>query len=555
MPMANVEPGRAVLADLHQARQRRRTQGFDKGEAFYRAYLTAILVGLVLLFGSAAVGDGRLRGASVATVATRGPQIVGLLVALVVAVGLRSGGRGGPLVIEAAEVRHVLLSPLDRAVALRPAAWRQLRFGMAGGAGVGVVAGLLAFRRLPGAPVAWLACGAAVGALTAAGGLGAAMAVAGRRLGQVVGGVLALVVLAWSGADLALRTTTSPCTLLGQVGLWPARFRPTGLIGVAVLTAVAAVGVAAIAGTSVEAAERRATLVGQIRFAATVRDLRTVVVLRRQLSQELPRQRPWLRLARTVLLTDPPGSARVRRWPTWRRGWHGILRFPGPRFIRMALLGAAAGGAAAGVWRGTTPLVVVAGLALYVAGLDAVEPLAQELDHPDRLDSYAVDKGLVLVRQLGPSAIVMLGVAAIGALVAYAASGAQTQAIEVGAVLVVPAGLAGVAGACISVVQGPPPTFSSTDSLLPPEAAGARAVSRMVIPPAVATAGILPILAGRHPAVGVQPVAAVAGVIPLVLIPVVLVGVWLRQRERLHAWFRSAMDEASPARRSPPPAR
>ena len=30
----------------------------------------------------------------------------------------------------------------------------------------------------------------------------------------------------------------------------------------------------------------------------TLRDLRTVVILRRQLSQELPRQRPWLRLPR-----------------------------------------------------------------------------------------------------------------------------------------------------------------------------------------------------------------------------------------------------------------
>ena len=34
---------------------------------------------------------------------------------------------------------------------------------------------------------------------------------------------------------------------------------------------------------SPEAAERRSSLVGQIRFAATLQDVRTVIVLRRQL--------------------------------------------------------------------------------------------------------------------------------------------------------------------------------------------------------------------------------------------------------------------------------
>ena len=45
-----------------------------------------------------------------------------------VAVGLRSGSRGGPLALERAEVRHVLLAPVDRTTALRAPAIRQLRF-------------------------------------------------------------------------------------------------------------------------------------------------------------------------------------------------------------------------------------------------------------------------------------------------------------------------------------------------------------------------------------------------------------------------------------------
>ena len=78
------------------------------------------------------------------------------------------------------------------------------------------------------------------------------------------------------------------------------------------------------------------------------------------------------------------------RWPAWRRGWQGIVRFPPLRVLRLAVLEVAAGAAAFGTWRGTTPLVVAAGLALYAAALDVVEPLAQELDHPDQRDGYPV---------------------------------------------------------------------------------------------------------------------------------------------------------------------
>ena len=133
-----------------------------------------------------------------------------------------------------------------------------------------------------------------------------------------------------------------------------------------------------------------------------------MIVLRRQLAQELPRQRPWVRLRRAVPRAgwsrhppapraaggadghvaagrDQPPVPAISRCGGGR--WHGILRWPALRFARLVVLGAVAGLALVGVWQGTTPLVVVAGLALYVAGLDAVEPVAQEVDHPDRQDS------------------------------------------------------------------------------------------------------------------------------------------------------------------------
>jgi len=543
------ESDAAVLADLRRARRRRRTRAIDPFEALYRAYVSAIVVGVALWLLSGVVGDNRLSHAGVDSVGAHGAQVVGLVVAVVFAIGLRSGGRGGPLVIEAADVRHVLLSPVDRGVALRGPAIRQIRFTTAAALAAGGLLGLLAYRRLPGDPLAWVAVGAATAAVAVAGGFGAALLASGLRLGSRLASLLALVVLAWSVLDLLEHTTTSPATFLAELALWPLRFRPEALLGVAVAAALVAVGFAVVGNCSIEAAERRASLVGQIRFAATLRDLRTVVVLRRQLAQELPRQKPWLRLSRAVSLTA--GAPRRSAWfPLWRRGWHGILRFPALRLARMALLGAVAGAALVGVWRGTTPLLFVAALAMYVAALDAVEPVAQELDHPDRTESYPEEEGVLYLRQVGAPIVVTLLVGLVGVGAADAVAGGGVLPVEVGLALVVPAVLCAVAAAMISVIQGPPPVFSSTDSMMPPEMAGIRALLRTLVPPAVATVGVLPILSAKHPAPGLAAPAAAASVSPEVLLVVALVGVWVRYRARVAAWWRESMEEARTARTS-----
>ncbi len=308
----DVRHSKAVLAELRKAQRRRRTADFDVFEALYRVYITGLVAGVSLWLLSGVVGDKRVGPTTAARVAADGPQLVGCAVALALAVGLRAGARGGPLVIEAADVRHVLLAPVDRATALRGPALRLLRFGGAAGAGVGAVIGLLAFRRLPGPAAGWVGCGALVGLLTVDAALGAAMLAAGRRLGRVVVGALALAVLGWSAVDVAIGRATSPASLLGQLALWPLRWRPEAFGGVAVAAVVVLLGVVTVGGTSIEASERRARLAGQIRFAATVRDLRTVIVLRRQLAQELPRQRPWIRVDGAPLL---PGEVQRAAGP------------------------------------------------------------------------------------------------------------------------------------------------------------------------------------------------------------------------------------------------
>ena len=321
--------------------------------------------------------------------------------------------------------------------------------------------------------------------------------------------------------------------------------------------AATAAGLALVGGTSLEASERRASLVGQIRFAATLQDLRTVIVLRRQLAQELPRQRPWIRLPRAVpksWLATAVGPERARlhhRWfPVWRRGWHGILRWPALRFARVGVLGAVAGLSLVGVWNGTTPLVVVAGLALYVAGLDAAEPLAQEVDHPDRRDSYDVVAGVLQLRQLGPPAVLMLLVGAVGVAAAAAATGGVTTTWQVGAVMAVPATLCGLAAAATSVVKGAPPPLSSQASLVP-EAAGARAMARLLFPLLMAVIGVLPVIAARDAAMHHHPILpALVSLEQLVLLVVIGFLAWVRYQDDAHSWWQQQMGEVAKAKES-----
>ncbi|MDQ6725205.1 MAG: hypothetical protein M3066_03430, partial [Actinomycetota bacterium] len=288
-------PGSQVLRDLRRARRRRAYGDMDWMDALYRVYVTAILSAIAVSLASGWIGGRPVTPAELATAVHRGPPLVGLIVALAVAAGLRSGGRGGPLALEPADVQHVLLAPIPRRVALRGPAVRQLRFGAFVGLVAGMAAGNLAAQRLPGAYPAWVAWGGAAGLVTGLAWTGSALVASGVRIGRRWAGVLGAAVLAWSAADIARGTATSPATFLGRLSMSAARSVPSSPIG-AVLLALPVAGMLGVGGTALEAARRQAGLVSQLRFAVTMQDVRTVVLLRRQLAAEGPRRRPWARL-------------------------------------------------------------------------------------------------------------------------------------------------------------------------------------------------------------------------------------------------------------------
>lgn len=534
------------LEDLRRARRRRRIKDIHWVDALYHVYLAALFGTIAVALATGAVGDTALTPGQVDDVTARGPAAIGLLAAVAVGVGLRSGSRGGPLAVEAGDVRYVLLAPVDRGRALRGPALRQVRTGLFVAVLVGAALGRLADPRFPEPAPAWIASGAAAAAVLVALSLGAALLASGRRLPRVAANAVAGILVLWSALDVAgvevggTAVPASPGRAVGWLALAPLDLHVAAALSVVAAVVLVALGLVGLAGISLEAAERRTALVGQLRFAATLQDVRTVLVLRRQLAADEPRDRPWV------------GRRHHSRRVGWRRSWDGLLRFPATRLLRMLLMATIAGLALRGAWGGTAPLVVVSGLAFWIAGLDAVEPLAQEVDHPSRRTLYPDPEGDLYVRLLAAPAVVavLLG---LGAGAVAVVPGAGQVPLVAGLVAGVVTALTGMAGAVVNTVSGAPSQGEAGQELtmIAPEVAGTKTVLRTALPLVVAVVGALPLLivdandrAGRPLAQGALQAWVAVGVV------VALVGGWVHQREAIRAWWREAMEAQAALTRS-----
>lgn len=472
-----------ALHDLRKARRHNRLADVHWVDGLYRVYITALGAVAGTLYAASFLPNEAVTPATVERLLEEGPAVLGALFALALFFSLRSGARGGPLTLESPAVFHELLAPVARSVSLRAPAIKQLRFMAFSGAVLGAAVGYLGARRLPEDSFLATMTTAAAFSVAAVGSVGVAMIASGRRWGIWVANGLGVVLLAWSAADVAAGTTTSPTTLLGALAFAGLELDPLAFVGIAVFAALAVAGVIGVGGTSIEAARRRANLVAQLRFAATLQDVRTVVLLRRQLAQERPRKKPWFRLG-------PRGRAH-RLPPAWRRDWQSILRFPLVRLVRMAALSVVAGVSLGFVWEGVTPMFLVAALALYVVGYDCVEPFAQEVDHPARWGSFPRETGPTLAVHLAAGALLMMaccGIAAAAALLV-----APPEVVGALAATIVPISLVTVVAAAVSTAMGAPDTAALVG--MGADMMGFVMVARLAGPPLAVVLSLVPLLA------------------------------------------------------------
>ena len=527
----------SVVQEMRRTRRVRRLGSLEWFEIAYRVYLAALVGGGLLVWLSGLVTDEPATPAQVADLREHGPAVLGVGLALAVALGLRSGSDGGPVAIEPADVRFLLLAPVPRREVLTRPVIQRFRSMTFGGALVGAIAGQLGARRLPGSPEAWAGSVAVAGATMGAAFVAVAVLTHVLRAPRWLATTIAGVVLGTQALSVA-KVIPGPGDAVGSFALWGMRQEPADLVAIAAVAALCVAAVAVAGRLRVEPLVRRGDLVSQLRFAVTMQDLRTVVLLRRQLRGEQPRTRPWLRL---------PARARgAASRAVWRRDWRGLLRYPVSRIVRMSGLSIAAGVAAVAVLRGTTPAIVGIGLALYLFGLDAVEPLSQEIDHPDHTDGVPIVRGWLLARHVAAPAVAAIPFAVLGAVtVAVLEPGSWAAALA----LCVPVVWVGVTGAVISIVRDAPdplqpPTASS--AAVPPEFAGFTSTVRLLYPLAISALAGGPVLAAREqPGVGTVVRMLVAAA--LVLGAVVW---WVRRRDEWRVKMREFLEAGRAAGRS-----
>jgi hypothetical protein len=190
--------------------------------------------------------------------------------------------------------------------------------------------------------------GALFGASVALLWAGSALLAHTLRLPRWAATAAGVVAFAWQALAVAT-DMPGPADTFGSLGLWGWRQQATDLAATASSLAAVVAGFLLLRRISLEALARRSALVAQLRFAVTMQDLRTVVLLRRQLNQEQAR-RP-----RGCACGPHAGHGGFNCPPVWRRGWHGLLRFPATRVVRLAALAATIGVLQAATVRGTTP--------------------------------------------------------------------------------------------------------------------------------------------------------------------------------------------------------
>ena len=489
----------AVLRRMRAARRKNRGVERDWIDTWYELWLRGFFAIVVIVVVPIVLTGDRLQPHEIAQFRDHAPGVASVVVALAIWVALRAGAGGAPLAPEGPEVTYLLLAPIPRAHVLRPLAGQQLRTALSAGAVVGAAGGLAAAARLPSGPGAWMLSGLLAGVCVAATLWGTVAAASARRLGPRAANAIGLLFVVGAIGDARFRTWIAPSTWVASLALLPVRGLVPPLVvigGIALALALPIAALTLIGGTALEPLVQRSAVTSQMRFAASLQDMRTVVLLHRQLAMERPRRRPWLSM----------GTGRRVRRPVWRRGWHGYARWPLDRLVRVLTLLVVAVGLAFAA-RSTQLLIVVAGTALFVAALDVIEPFAAELDHPTSLLTYGVSIRMLLLRNLAAPVAALVGVALVGV-----AASAFVAGVHVGLVFAcaISAALAALAGSTLNVALGPPPASQLAMLVYSPDIYGIVLLVRQGLPPALAVAGLAPVVVAATSGDGAAVVVAVA---------------------------------------------
>ncbi len=407
--------------------------------------------------------------------------------------GIRSGSRGGPLGLLASEIQMVLLSPypVERflrsklAVSLR----HSLFVGLVAGGAIGVsLAHLLASRN------AWQSTAAGVGfaIVVAISYQASAAIVSGSRARAVYFGSVEAILLAIGGLFVVLDpkqlVDLAPGGLIMMAGFGERIAVVSGTLLFALLFCgvVVGLGIFLVPGVDPELLQRRAKLIGIIRFAATFRDFRTVALMRRSLVGDKIRPRtPLTERFRRLVFERAPDLWRSLV-PTLRWGYSKVFRV-------VLLEGVVFASAKYAV--DTSPLLAIPGIiAGWLVGIELTDALSQEVDHPEVVSLSPTERGRVeRILVLGPALAGLVLAIPSFILVGILPGGLENTIMAL--LVAIPILSSGLVGAGISALGK-----SGAESALSMMAADSVQMVKMVIeflPILIAGCGFIPVFEAR----------------------------------------------------------
>lgn len=459
-----------ALSDLNKARRRHFVEKIDIINAIYKAYIVgaALLIGGSLLIGF--VQSAPLGSSAAHAVIVSGPMYVGIAFALAIFLGLRSGSRGGPLALQGADVRMILLSSVPRAHFLRTRAFSQVRSIAAPAVLIGGLAGGIAHRALGTGTLKLVIEGALIGLVLALTMFGSGYLASGLRFNKWLATAIGVLFLAWAGIALYEQSGIFPGDWLGTY-FFSQSSGLLALAAVAIALVIFACGLYFVVGLSLEMLDNRSRLVGTLRFAATTRDIRTVILLRRQLSGEHSRG------GRSIVSRLALGGG--HNAIVIKRSIQSVFRWPIERILRFIGLAIVAGISTRLMWSGSFFPLIIATIALFLAATDLLEPLSQFSDRPEANSTIGIPMSRIESRLLVVPFVGMIIFVFIGVLSTALFSGFGLS-LHLGLISVIPLAASSTTGAAVAILRKH--GGSGGSSVLMPEVVAITSVVVELIP-------------------------------------------------------------------------
>ena len=420
-----------------------------------------------------------------------------------------------------AELRMLLLSPLDSAAILRRKVARAVAHGAATGLVAGAGLGIALYRIDPASPLAVPAVLAGFGLLAALTYEAAAALCLGLGVAPRVGlGLAAALGVAGSAMFLA-GSTVDPFSLAGRIATLPLRPFTFAFVPALVVVAGLVVGIALAGRAPLEKVVAHSELVSRLRFALGQRDIRAVVLINRALAEDGYRSR--LRLKAAWKLFRTPATVPYARSLVNLFGWSPR------RYVRVVAFSFGALWLAASAWTSSRSIYLAAIPLVMLCGVELADVVSVVVEKPDRFANFPVEDGwlatrLALVPSLAAVVLFLAEVPLVNALV-------PQVPVQVLAAIAFSMGASSVlAGAVVSARSASP---VGTLGLLGPEAQS-FGLFLEAVPVVLASAWLAPALSSQG--------AAAAGQLPetdaisgaaFSLIGPLLAWAWLRQHSVL----------------------